>query len=414
MNEKLFIQQIVDTLAETLGMERQDVENFAKEFFHTIEKGIENDKYVKIKGFGTFKLIEVDARESVNVNTGERFEIQGHSKVSFTPDNSLKELINKPFSQFETVVLNENTVLDGTTVLEEEEVPQETEAVIEEEVPQETEAVIEKVMAQEENVVEEDEERLPEEETTSEEETTLEEETTAEEEASIEEETTPEAETPQEPVPPVMETLPLTPEEKEQRTTMKYFVGIVVFVVILCGIGIAFMYYPTLYDYILPKSPAGKEAPQTPKSDLPTDSTTIATDSIAAQTDSIVPPTNNTAPKTNNTDPKTDNIVPPQPVAVLPAAPQPRPGAKPLRAPEVMTEAQMNAPYRADSTSYIITGTRATHKIGTGETLTRIALKYYGTKAPWPYIVKHNPIAIKNANNVPIGTVINIPELVAK
>ena len=74
-----------------------------------IEQALENEKTVKIKGLGTFKLVDVDSRESVNVNTGERFQIKGHTKVSFTPDTNLRDTINKPFAHFETVVLNEGT-----------------------------------------------------------------------------------------------------------------------------------------------------------------------------------------------------------------------------------------------------------------------------------------------------------------
>ena len=87
-----------------------------KVFFSIIEEGLEKDKYVKIKGFGTFKLIEVDSRESINVNTGERFEIQGHTKVTFTPDNNIKEAVNKPFSAFQTVVLEEGVPIDAPEV----------------------------------------------------------------------------------------------------------------------------------------------------------------------------------------------------------------------------------------------------------------------------------------------------------
>lgn len=114
MNEKLNIQDLIDLLAEKHGMGKKDAESFVKEFFLLVEESLEKDKYVKIRGLGTFKLIDVESRESVNVNTGERIEIQGHTKVSFTPEPSLKEVINKPFSHFETVVLNENTVLEDT------------------------------------------------------------------------------------------------------------------------------------------------------------------------------------------------------------------------------------------------------------------------------------------------------------
>lgn len=66
--------------------------------FELIEEALVTEKYVKVKGLGTFKLTEVESRESVNVNTGERIEIQGHTKISFTPDSSMKDLINKPFA----------------------------------------------------------------------------------------------------------------------------------------------------------------------------------------------------------------------------------------------------------------------------------------------------------------------------
>lgn len=114
MNEKLNIQDLIDLLAEKHGMSRKNADSFVKEFFLLIEESLEKDKYVKIRGLGTFKLIDVESRESVNVNTGERFEIQGHTKVSFTPEPSLKDIINKPFAHFETVVLNDNTVLEDT------------------------------------------------------------------------------------------------------------------------------------------------------------------------------------------------------------------------------------------------------------------------------------------------------------
>ena len=101
MNERLTIQDLTDLLAA--------------------KHSLENEKTVKIKGLGTFKLIDVDSRESVNVNTGERFQIKGHTKVSFSPDANLRDTINKPFAHFETVVLNENTILEDTPIEETEE-----------------------------------------------------------------------------------------------------------------------------------------------------------------------------------------------------------------------------------------------------------------------------------------------------
>jgi len=80
---------------------------FLKAFAETIQKGIADDGLVKVKGLGTFKLIDVDARESVSVNTGERFIIESHQKLGFTPEVAMKELVNRPFSAFETIILND-------------------------------------------------------------------------------------------------------------------------------------------------------------------------------------------------------------------------------------------------------------------------------------------------------------------
>ncbi len=109
MEKKLLLQEISDFLAAREGMPRKKAETYSRLFFEIIEEGLVKDKFVKIKGFGTFKLVPVSDRESVDVNTGERIQISGHSKVTFTPDAMIKDLINRPFSHFQTVVLNEET-----------------------------------------------------------------------------------------------------------------------------------------------------------------------------------------------------------------------------------------------------------------------------------------------------------------
>ena len=104
---KLTIQDIAKVLSDRKGLSKKDASNFVNEMFDIIQQALERDMVVKVKGLGTFKIIDVDPRESVNVNTGERVLIEGHNKITFTPDQLLKEIVNKPFSQFETVVLNE-------------------------------------------------------------------------------------------------------------------------------------------------------------------------------------------------------------------------------------------------------------------------------------------------------------------
>ncbi|NDW12951.1 HU family DNA-binding protein [Bacteroides sp. 214] len=126
MADRITIPELVKHLFEKEeGFNKKNSEIFIKEFFALIKESLESEGYVKIKGFGTFKLIEVESRESVDINTGKRIEIKGHSKVSFTPDTVLKESINKPFAHFETVVLNDNVSFEDT--LEDSEIKTETE-----------------------------------------------------------------------------------------------------------------------------------------------------------------------------------------------------------------------------------------------------------------------------------------------
>ena len=105
MDTKILIQDLAKELAAQKSIDKKAALAFVQSFFDVILEGLRTEKYVKIKGLGTFKLVDVESRESMNIHTGERFEIQGHAKISFTPDATLKELINKPFAHFETVPL---------------------------------------------------------------------------------------------------------------------------------------------------------------------------------------------------------------------------------------------------------------------------------------------------------------------
>ena len=104
---KLTIQEVAKILTEKNGLSSREASRFASEMFSIILQRLQDGDTVKVKGLGTFKIINVEARESVSVRTGERVVIDGHAKVTFTPDAIMRELVNKPFSQFETVVLND-------------------------------------------------------------------------------------------------------------------------------------------------------------------------------------------------------------------------------------------------------------------------------------------------------------------
>ena len=118
---KISIAELSEILVDKHNLQNQDSELFVSSFFEIIQKGLEKDKLVKIKGLGTFKIIDVEARESINVNTGERVLIEGHNKITFTPDPSMKELVNKPFSQFDTVILNEGVEFDDMPIESDEQ-----------------------------------------------------------------------------------------------------------------------------------------------------------------------------------------------------------------------------------------------------------------------------------------------------
>ena len=467
MNERLTIQDLTDLLAAKHSMTKKDAEAFVKEFFLLIEQALENEKTVKIKGLGTFKLIDVDSRESVNVNTGERFQIKGHTKVSFSPDANLRDTINKPFAHFETVVLNENTILEDTPIedTEEEEAGEEasaqtvlnemgdnsettaieenegTDNLSEEEPIQEEqiasrplveESIEELAITEESAIVQELTEQTspnePEEiitETNIEEKVEqLEDEEVPEEEVTIDEQQPASIEEEKEkitaekiieqellkanlqPVTPIVppaekETIkPVQPEQVSQPVSKKtapvkekspvpYLIAVIVVVLLLCGGVILFIYYPDLFSSSSDKNaldmPPVTTQPVQPEAQL--------SDTIAHKdtTKVITPDVSKVATTT-------------QPVAK-------KEEAIPVKAePQTVTQQPATSAY-LDSASYKITGTKTKYTIKEGETLTRVSLRFYGTKAMWPYIVKHNPKVIKNPNNVPYGTTIEIPEL---
>ena len=471
MNERLTIQDLTDLLAAKHSMTKKDAEAFVKEFFLLIEQALESEKTVKIKGLGTFKLIDVDSRESVKINTGERFQIKGYTKVSFSPDANLRDTINKPFAHFETVVLNENTILEDTPIeeTEEEEASEEilipvvednNKEEIQENTPnliiEETPGANEGDSSKEANIVQEKQttEQFVEAEVVVEEpivaETTTTEETVEQQleeqplpetnnEEKVEQEEFDNEETPivkqyQQPEQPVKEketitaeqiieqellkanlkpeipivlpkeenTIPVKPaqavvpssekktpaKETKEKSPVPYLIVVIILVLLLCGGVILFIYYPDLSSssdkstFDMPPVTTQPVQPEAQLSDTieykdtikkvtPDISKTVVTSQPVAKKEEVTTPA------------KTENKAVQQPLAST----------------------------YSDSASYKIIGTKTKYTIKEGETLTRVSLRFYGTKAMWPYIVKHNPSVIKNPNNVPYGTTIQIPEL---
>lgn len=451
MDEKLNIQNLIDALAEKHGMSKRNADGFVKEFFQLIEEALEKDRYVKVKGLGTFKLIEVESRESINVNTGERFQIQKHTKISFTPEAALKEIINKPFSHFETVPLLDETIQENTLQESEEDTAKEemAEPVVAEAVassPSVTETVVPEPSVIETVVPES---AIPE--------TIVSEPPVAE--TIVPEPSDADIPVPEPPViiedtpavePPLSEDMPaakpldiaaasgegnapvaspeLPPADDEPATgkagdssTMKFFIAIVAFVVLLCGAAVLFMYYPDLGNSLKKEQVEAKaNEAENKRNDAMAEADETATNEVLAEADSTEVPEEKLPSAVDR------ETAAPVEVAAKPEKTVPQPAVTatvketritPEKETKIIPQATgyvAAAPFKPDSTSYTIVGTETTYVIQEGETLTKVSFRFYGTKALWPYIVKHNPGAIKNPNNVPSGTKVKIPKLEKK
>lgn len=143
MNNRLTIQDLAGLLAECTGKDRKSTELFLREFIAVISEGVCTDKIVKVKGLGTFKVILVEKRESIHVNTGERFLIPQHYKFSFLPDKDLRELVNKPFSFFETTELSDNVDFSDIDEQEQEDEKDSDDESVEELMPEKEEPIAE-------------------------------------------------------------------------------------------------------------------------------------------------------------------------------------------------------------------------------------------------------------------------------
>ncbi len=148
---KTTIKELASSLSEKHDLSKADAERFVAAIFEVINDGLENDKLVKVKGLGAFKIIGVAARKSVDVNTGEPIVIEGRNKISFTPDASMRDDVNKPFSQFETVAINDG--VDFSSI--DNEYGNGTESTSEKEVEISPENIVDNVNKAEEETTEE-------------------------------------------------------------------------------------------------------------------------------------------------------------------------------------------------------------------------------------------------------------------
>ena len=421
---KLTIQEIAQVLVEKNGLEPQDAERFASAMFSVIREGLERDLQVKVRGLGTFKIIGVDARESVSVSTGERVLIQGHDKITFTPDATMKELVNKPFSQFETVVLNDGVVFDDlkdTPVSEEataeveqplmaaamsmpseQEIEQTSEALVEHEPKPESVVEPEPVVESEpvvepESVVESVVEPKP----VVEPDPVFEPEPVVEQEQEPAESESLEPEPEQEPA-PVIESEPEQEEQSEQKveadedeivphssSVWKWLLGVLGVLLLMAASALAGYYYG------LKK---GQYEVEPPVMVIPDSTQVLQADTTAVDTTTI-DTVNNSVP------------VEPIPVAVTPEKPEVPTSVKPEEpkpAPKPSVDKYAEMDPRVKHGAYRIVGDDFTVKVRAGETTARIAKRTLGAGMEC-YIEVYN--GIKSNADLKEGQTIKIPKL---
>ncbi|MBR1597250.1 MAG: HU family DNA-binding protein [Phocaeicola sp.] len=389
MNEKVSLQDLAAMVADDCKISRKKADQFIRDMFDVILEALKKEKYVKIKGLGTFKLTEVSPRVSVNVSTGERFEIQGHRKITFTPENKIKELINKPFAHFEPVVLNEGVQFDDVLDDIEKDVEMDTEEVAEKSVIPETTTVEEETKEQEpEPVQEEAVVDKPILEETKEE--LVEEAPEVEKNPEVEkiaeiptEEPMPETSIEEKPVVVSPDPIPLMQTKK--KTPWGWIIGV------LCALLIIVL----VVWLLVPKTT--KEVPyEIYQPEKAVVSSTPADTLQQRKKDEVAP----TQP-----EPVKEEVVTPKPVETpKPVAPAVQP-AVPALSTNVVKETI------ADTLEYRITGLKTTYTLKEGETLARVAANFYQNRRLWPYIAKYNKDILPNVNRVVPGMVIRVPEL---
>lgn len=402
---KISLINIAEELAAKSGLGKDVADNFLHAFIETIEKGLNEDNLVKVKGLGTFKLMEVSDRGSIDVNTGERITIKGHTKVSFTPDSAMKEFVNRPFAHFEPTELNE-----GYTEEEFLEAPTEQINVVNEtdveSVEQESQAM--ELQETDQEVVSETIDNSPA-DTPS---TDIHE---VEEvgEKPVSENSTEHTEEPKESVTTnaVTEDNLVAEAEKRvvsvtQKKRSRWY--LIVLLVILAG---GVYYYMSTDPFVASsKSRVGEDMNSVKSNfvqEIEVDECT--TESITSIVDTI----NGTIKEegvsslanvvADNQFAEEQTMQATQVVLSVPKE------VNSLVITESLAAKSLKNITQADTTDFLIDGTMCTHTLQSGETIIQLARKYYGDKRLWPYIVKYNEIV--DFNKVSVDMNINIPVL---
>lgn len=380
MNNRLTIQDLAGLLAEQTGKDKSTLERFLKEFISVISEGVYADKIVKVKGLGTFKIIPVEQRESIHVNTGERFLIPAHYKFSFLPDKELRELVNKPFSFFETIEISESTNFPDIDMSEEISDEKDTEDESIEEVIPEVRSLPEFVPdskpTENPKLIISKLKDIPKPELSIKPNIEKEPEQELEINESIQPEKLLEAEevVSSQMMPALEEDSTVLMKENRTKNQSKLRVYLTLVPLVIFFLLIA---YFTVGDILLYFVPPGK--PVKPILEL-------------VNTDTLEVKDMDEQEQVPMTKEQEDSILK---VAVKESQE------------ECLQQMDLVAPVKVtpDTDSKVI----ARVKIEAGSRLTVIALEQYGSKVFWVYLYEYNKARIKDPNNVPIGTIIEVP-----
>lgn len=404
--EKRSIQSVAEILVEKATVTKKASVGFATAMFEVIQEGLDRDGIVKVKGLGTFKVIDVEDRESVNVNTGERVLISGHSKITFTPDTTMKELVNKPFSQFETVILNDGVSFEDMAA---EQAAAEAEAFPESNAPIEKffeGEEPEKDASKDQHIV--DEESVAQEESIAPEENdeTVEFTVTEEVPTVTEEVTIPKEEKADEPVAiePMMTESEINEPVVLKTSTDKSVLWLLPFVVILLiGTTCAGYWY-------------GRQSVIEEMAIQPEQQALVVEDAIA--NDTIEKVAVNPTAVVDTTEVSTQQEVqePVEPVKV--EQPKPAEQPKPVEQPKKVEQSQTSAfdqyekmDSRVRTGAYKIIGTAEVITVKPGQTLKRLSRTYLGEGMEC-YMEVYNGISINTP--LKVGQQIKIPKLITK
>ena len=399
MDKKLNHSDLSTLLSKESELSLAKAELFTKNFFDIIIEGLEKEGIVKINGLGTFKVIDVASRSSVNVNTGEKFEIKGHRKIAFLPADTLKNKVNQPFAMFEPVEVTDDYV-DSDSLLTEEIAEDGNEIVLESSEPviekQSTEYAEESSLQATENESAEVEQPVTANETVEEISETVEE-PVAE---TVEE---PVAETAEEPIVETTEKTAVETEEKSAKKVKKNRKG---------GIKILLTIVFTLFILLA----VGAVAYLLPKESLQRKDDRIIQKSLAAVSESAIEPAmveTQSVEEINDEQLIISVIDSSEIVSQLEIKDVAEPATEETFVlATALAQRSLSSITQGDTTIYRMVGDIASHRVAPNETLTRIALKYYNDKRLWPYIVHYNKIG--NHNQLEIGMILKIPRLTIK